>query len=393
MRLAFVGCGNVSTYYMNTLHLHPELEMAGVMDIVEERAANFAKYYKTRKYDSLEELLEDPGVDLVVNLTNPRSHFAVSKASIEAGKHVYSEKPLAMSIPEAEELVRLAQDKGVLISCAPSRILADTAQTIWKALREDLIGKVRLVYAEMDGGMLHRLPYKEWHNELGVPWPYKDEMEVGATIEHAGYHVTWLVAIFGPVDTVTAISSLQVPDKAVDVPLEFDPPDFTVATIKFKSGVLARLTCSWLADSDHSLRIIGDKGVLHTDNVWRPRSPVYTKQNISFLGKTVKSWKKKYPMVGAPAKPLRIKLRRLTVGPPGSVIRSKLRHLRKRVDFCLGIDDLATAAREGHPPRLTADYCLHTTEVVLAIHEALETGSVYKVKTSFEPMTPMPWAQ
>jgi len=393
MRLAFVGCGNVSTYYMSTLHLHPDLEMAGVMDIIDDRAANFAKYYKTRKYDSLEELLEDPGVELVVNLTNPRSHFEVSKASIEAGKHVYSEKPLAMSIPEAEELVRLAKDKGVLISCAPSRILADTAQTIWKALREDIVGKVRLVYAEMDGGMLHRLPYKEWHNELGVPWPYKDEMEVGATIEHAGYHVTWLVAIFGPVDTVTAISSLQVPDKMVDVPLDFNPPDFTVATIKFKSGVLARLTCSWLADSDHSLRIVGDNGVLHTDNVWRPRSSVYTKENISFLGKTIKSWKKKYPMVGAPAQPLRIRLRRLKVGPPGSVIRSKLRHLRKRVDFCLGIGDLAAGAREGNPPRLTADYCLHTTEVVLAIHEALETGSVYKVKTQFDPMDPMPWAQ
>lgn len=86
-------------------------------------------------------------------------------------------------------------------------------------------------------------------------------------------------------------------------------------------------------------------------------------------------------------------MRRLKVGPPGSVIRSKLRHLRKRVDFCLGIEDLATAAREGHPPRLTAEYCLHTTEVVLAIHEALDTGSVYKVKTSFDPMDPMPWAQ
>ena len=84
MRLAFVGCGNVSTYYMNTLHLHPELEMAGVMDRIDERAANFAKYYKTHKYNTLEELLDDPGVELVVNLTNPRSHFEVSKACIEA---------------------------------------------------------------------------------------------------------------------------------------------------------------------------------------------------------------------------------------------------------------------------------------------------------------------
>jgi predicted dehydrogenase len=393
MRFALVGCGNVSTYYMSTLHLHPELELVGAMDIIDERATNFSNYYNTKKFNSLEEILRDPDVEMVVNLTNPRSHFEVSRASLEAGKHVYCEKPLAMSIQEAEELVNIARDNEVHISCAPSRILANTVQTIWKALREDLIGKVHLVYAEMDGGLLHRLPYEEWHNELGVPWPYKDEMETGCTIEHAGYHVTWMVAIFGPVETVTAISSLQIPDKLTGETLEPNPPDFTVAAIKFRSGVLARLTCSWIADGDHSLKIYGDKGVLCTDNIWRPGSPVYTKRNISFLGKTIKSGKKKYPMVGPPAKPLSVRLRRLTVGPPGSFIRSKLRHLRKRVDFCLGIAELAEAIREGRPSRISEEYCLHTTEVVLAIHNALETGSVYKVKTSFDPLDPMPWAR
>lgn len=393
MRLAFIGCGNVSTYYMNTLHLHPDLEMAGVMDIRSDRALKFSEYYGTKIYNSMEELLEDPTVDLVVNLTNPRSHFGVSKACLMAGKHVYSEKPLAMTVPEAEELVKLAKANGVHISCAPSRILGETAQTVWKALRENLIGKVRLVYAEMDGGMLHRLPYREWLNELGVPWPYKDEMEVGCTIEHAGYHLTWLVAIFGPVDSVTAISSLQVPDKLPGESLEINPPDLTVASIKFKSGVLARLTCSWLADADHSLRIFGDKGVLCTDNVWQPRCPVYTKRNISFMGKTIKSWNKKHPMVSPPAKPLKIRLRRLSVGPPGSFIRSKLRHLRKRVDFCLGITELADAVRENRPSRLSEEYCLHTTEVVLAIHNALETGSTTRIKSHFDPMEPMPWAR
>jgi predicted dehydrogenase len=393
MRLAIVGCGNVSSYYMSTLHLHPELELVGAMDILDDRALKFSRYYKTRKFDSLDEILEDPGVDLVVNLTNPRSHFKVSRACLEAGKHVYCEKPLAMSVSEAKELVDLARDKGVRISCAPSRILANTVQTIWKALREDLIGKVHLVYAEMDGGLLYRLPYNEWHNELGVPWPYKDEMETGCTIEHAGYQVTWMITVFGPVDTVTAISSLQVPDKLPGETLDPNPPDFTVAAIRFRSGVVARLTCSWIADGDHSLKIYGDKGALFTDDVWRPGSPVYTKRNISFLGKTVRSMKKKYPMVNPPAKPLSLRLRRLTVGPPGSYIRSRLRHLRKRVDFCLGIAELEESVREGRPSRISEEFCLHTTEVVLAISNALETGSVYKVESSFEPLEPMPWAK
>jgi len=393
MRIAFIGCGNVSTYYMNTLHLHPELELAGVMDIREDRAANFARYYRTRKFDSLRELLDDPGVEIVVNLTNPRSHFEVSKACLEAGKHVYSEKPLAMTVENAEELVKLARKNNVHVSCAPSRILADTAQTVWKAIREDLIGKVHLVYAEMDGGLIYRMPYKTWVNELGVPWPYKDEMEVGCTIEHAGYQVTWLLAMFGPVDSVVAVSSLQIPDKLTDEKLEVNPPDVTIATIKFRSGVLARLTCSWIARGDHSLRIFGDKGVLCTDDVWKPRCPVYTKETLSFLGKNIGSRKKKYQMVGPPAKPLAIRLRRLTVGPPGALIRSKLRHMKRRVNFCLGISELAEAIRENRSSRLSEEFCFHTTEVVLAINYALESGTTYKVKSTFEPMDPMPWAK
>lgn len=374
MRIAIVGCGFVADYYMKTLPGHPELELVGVMDRDQDRASRFSAYHSVPTYPTLDELLQDSNVELVVNLTNPSSHFAVSKACLKAGKHVYSEKPLAMELSQAEELVDLAEKRGLYISSAPCNLLGETAQTIWKALREKAIGRVRLVYAEIDDGLVHKMPYKKWSSESGIPWPYKDEFEVGCTLEHAGYYVTWLAAFFGPAQTVTAFSSCLIPDKETDVPLAGEAPDFSVACIKFASGVVARLTCGIVAPHDHTLEIIGDEGILYTKDCWYYRSPVYIKRRITIRRKMfISPWKRKYPLVG---KATRYRYR-------GS----------QQMDFFRGVAELAAAVREKRPCRLSARFSLHVNEIVLAIHNALDTGSAYKISSSFAPMAPMPWAK
>src|SRR4028119_705640 len=178
-----IGCGFVADYYIDTLANYPWLKLLGVMDRNQERAVKFSNFYSVPMYNSLDEVLADSRVEIVLNLTNPRSHFEVSKACLEAGKHVYSEKPLAMSFEDAQELVDLATERGLYLSSAPCSLLGETAQTIWKALREEVIGQVRLVYAEMDDGLVHRMPYRKWFSASGTPWPYKDEFEVGCTLE------------------------------------------------------------------------------------------------------------------------------------------------------------------------------------------------------------------
>ena len=213
MNIAIVGCGFVADYYLKTLHLHPSLKLVGVMDKELERAENLSQRYGVKVFHTLDELLRDDAIEIVLNLTNPRSHYAVSKACLEANKHVYSEKPLATKISEAKELVAVAESKGLHISSAPCNVLGESAQTLWKALREETIGKVRLVYAEMDDGLVHKMPYKLWVSESGIPWPYKDEFEIGCTLEHAGYYITWLTTFFGPATSVTAFSSCLVSDK------------------------------------------------------------------------------------------------------------------------------------------------------------------------------------
>ena len=395
---AVVGCGNIASFYCSTIPQHPILRLAGVMDQDGSRSAAYAAYYSVPKYESLNDVLNDRNVELVVNLTNPRSHFPVSKACLEAGKNVYSEKPLAMSFAEAQQLVKLAEQKGLYIASAPSRLLAETAQTLWKALREKAVGTVRAVYAEMDGGLIYRSRYQEWVNEVGMHWPYKDEFEVGCTIEHAGYPVSWLSAYFGPVDSVTAIATCQIPELKTEVGLDRIPPDLTIACLKFKSGVVARLTSSWIAPNDHSIRVFGDTGVLSTDDVWAPRSPVYITRNrdIRIGPKTISiPWKRKYPLLHPPGRTLGAEVRRMALRSPraiGRAVRARFLHLRKRVDFCLGPAEVATALREGRPCRLSPQYCLHNTEIVLAVHNSIDTGSSYKVTTSFAPMDPLSWA-
>src|SRR6266850_1372810 len=169
MRLAIVGCGYVADYYLATLVNYPELELKGVHDRDSARAERFALHHGAKRYGTLAELLADREVDLVANLTNPRSHFEVSSAALLAGKHVYSEKPLATSLPEAERLVEMAESKSLLIGSAPCTVLGETAQTLWKALREKRIGTPRLAYAEMDDGPTPLQDHATWVSASGAP--------------------------------------------------------------------------------------------------------------------------------------------------------------------------------------------------------------------------------
>ncbi|MEZ4681185.1 MAG: Gfo/Idh/MocA family oxidoreductase [Caldilineaceae bacterium] len=384
-RIGFVGCGYVADFYINTLQYHPILELAGVYDIRPARAQQFAKYYadryKMQVYESLAAILADPTIDIIVNLTNPRSHYAVSKAALEAGKHVYSEKPLTTAFHEAQALYGLAQERGLYLSSAPSSLLGESAQTIWKALRDGAIGQPYLVYAELDDGLIHRIDYQKWTTDSGSPWPHVDEFETGCTLEHAGYYVSWLTAFFGPAKAVTAFSSCLIADKKTTTPLTINAPDFSVGCIEFTNGVVARLTCSIVADHNHHFLIVGEEGSLSLDEGWHYRSPVYkqkTKLNrrretIPVLSKLLGYGRQRIPFVNDPSphyqkKPL----------PPADVSK--------------GIAELAHAITEGRTSRLSAEHALHVNEIVLTLQDPHTMGSSRILETTFSAIEPMPWA-
>ncbi len=387
-RIAFVGCGYVADFYFNTLKNHPHLELGGVTDRHPERAARFSDCYGVKIYPDLESILAGSEIDIVVNLTNPESHFAVSKACLEAGKHVYSEKPLAMRFSEAKELVKLAKKEGLYLSAAPCGILGETAQTIWKALRHNEIGPVRLVYAEIDDGPIHLQQPHKWLSRAGAPWPYKNEFEVGCTVEHAGYYLSWFLAFFGPARSLTAFSSCRMSDKQVAAGevLTINTPDFSVACITFECGVVARLTCSIVAPFNHAMQIVGDKGSLSVAECWNYHTPVHIETYSALKFRAEKYLAvRKYPLLktllGIAPKEY----------PPVKKPNFKRRNLRHYQDFSRGIAELAQAITENRPGRIPAELSLHITELVLAIQNASETGISYNMTTTFNPIEPMPW--
>lgn len=372
--IAIIGCGFVADLYLETLRKHAQLELHGVFDRDSGRSFAFARRHAVEVYPDLASLLADPRVELVLNLTNPHAHYTVSRTCLEAGKHVYSEKPLAMRVEDARELVALAEARGLLLSGAPSRLLGRPAQTLWKALRDGRIGRPYLAYAEMDDGLLHRMAYRRWIGASGAPWPHVDELEVGNTLEHAGYALTWLVAMLGPIRRVTAFASRLVPEKNMDVPLERQAADFSVAALEHASGAVSRLTCSIVAPHDHRLLIAGEEGALWVEDCWKPTSPVRRRGRIELLGRS-----REAPFAQ------RLKL----LGDADAIAASKG---RRKVDFCLGPVDLARAIREGRAPRLSARFCLHITEVALAISNALDGPAVVEIESRFDAPEPMPWA-
>jgi len=392
MNIAIVGCGYVADFYMTSIGYHPALTVVGAFDVDRQRLSTFCDYFSVQAYDSIDTLLADSKVEMVLNLTNPRSHYEVTKQCMEAGKHVYSEKPLAMEFESAQELVELASERSLYLGSAPCNGLSETAQTVWKALREGVIGPVRLVYASFDAGMTHKFKPWNWKSVSGAPWPAKDEFEVGCTYQHAGYFLTWLAAFFGPAKRVTAFSSCQLPDKGIKVDVQ--TPDFSDGCIEYANGVVARVTCSIIAPVDKSLTIVGDEGLIYVKDLRDDASPVYVKKippgrlegaleyRLDYwqtrverlLNRLPWSWgnywriKRKFPYVVKPEP------------------RSSGSY--KPVDFCRGVAEMAEAIGEGRPSRMSAALALHVTELIEALQYPERFDNRLTVRSRFDSIEP-----
>lgn len=375
--IAFVGCGYVADLYLRTLdNRKDKLALKGVWDVRPDRLERFAGHYGLRRYSNLDELLADPQVDIVLNLTNPAQHFAVSQKALEAGKHVYSEKPLALHLDQAQSLVAQAADARLEIVAAPSTVLGCAAQTLMKAVRESVRGRPRLVYVELDDGMVHRIGHEGWITETGAVWPAEDEFATGCTLEHAGYALSWLVATFGPVRRLVTFAAVTVPDKGKATPTTSLAPDFTCAVLEMDDGVIARLTNSIVAPHDHRYRVFCDDGWLGINEIWDFSAPV---RSVPLATTRLRrQLDKRFGWDGghmlAPVTTRKIKSARR--GFP--------------MDFTLGVAEMADAIQAGRPPRLAGEFSLHITEVSLAIQHPERTGHDYYPLSAPGPVAPMP---
>ncbi len=384
--VVIIGCGYISHQYMNAIiHNYSYLNLLGVCDKNQVRAKKHAKYFKLDIYSDLSEILTDKRVDIVINLTEPENHYAITKACLEAGKHVYSEKPIAMNLDEVTDLFNIASKHKVQLSGSPCTILSETAQTIWQGIKENRVGTVKLVYAEIDEGPLHVLT-PMIKNKLGIDWPYENEFNTGCTFEHAAYYISWFCAFFGPVKRITPFSTVLLPEKEVEnKKLHITTPDFSCACIEFVSGEVVRLTNSILAPFNHKLSIIGDRGVITTNECWNYYAPCYYQKYIDkSAGKYLKAFSKRIKLLswlmGLTSKKMKL-VRQKSL--KSRVFSNPLRIFEH--DFARGIAEMALSLTHERDNFLSPDYIIHVNEIVFAIQDAMNAQSVYQMKTTFQP--------
>lgn len=367
-----IGCGFVADLYMKSLATFPEIRVATVYDHDPARCRAFGDHWQVQAANTIDEILSAANSGrLVLNLTNPDAHYDVTRRCLEAGLHVYSEKPLAVDMDDARALHGLAKGRGLLLASAPCSVLGEAAQTLGHAIRHQIAGTPRLIYAELDDDFIPQAPYQNWTSESGAPWPYEDEMRVGCTLEHAGYYLTWLIAYFGSVRTVVAASAGVIPNKLGDGSAA---PDVSVATLFFESGLVARLTCSIVAPHDHRIRVIGDDGVLEVKDAWNNDAAVRYRRRFTIRNRLIN-----HPF------PRRIKLK----GPTHPKVP---RTGAASMNFALGPAEMLAAIDEDRPCRLSADFALHLNEVTLAIQSAHDNAGAVAMTTRCDALEPMPWA-
>lgn len=368
--IAIIGAGFVADLYMKSIALYPDVKIVGVYDKDTARSEAFCAHWSLTPAATIKALLLSlPPDGLVLNLTNPNAHFEVTHACLMAKRHVYSEKPLAMDMEEANTLADIAMAEGLHLGAAPCSYLSQSAQTLWAGVRDEVGGTARLAYAEIDDGFVRQAPYQHWTSETGAPWPAEDEFQVGCTMEHAGYYLTWLVQMFGPIRTVVAASAqLTGEEPAAD--------DLSIGTLFHASGVVSRLTCSIIAPHNHEIRIVGDKGVLELDECWDNLAQVRFRKRFRLRRRLLE-----LPIT----RKLRLKVKDTHPVPAKKGTAT--------MNFFLGPDQMLRNIAADNDPTPAMQMALHVNEVTLALQNAGEHSGSRAMETTCEPPAPQVWAQ
>ena len=203
-----IGVGCISGIYLdNITKVFKEIELIGVCDLVRERAENAQKNYGVPKiYETMHDAFADPEVDIVLNLTRPYEHFEVTKAALEAGKHVYSEKPLGASLEEGIQLRALAEEKGLMLGGAPDTFLGAGIQTCRRLIDDGFIGQPIGSAAYMIGS-----GHESWHPDPEFYYKYGG----GPMFDMGPYYLTAMINLLGGVSEVMSASKITFPQRII----------------------------------------------------------------------------------------------------------------------------------------------------------------------------------
>jgi predicted dehydrogenase len=354
--IGIIGCGNISAAYLRLAPAFKGLEVRAVADMnmaaAEARAAEFGV-----KAQSVDDLLTNKDVDVVINLTIPDAHFSVTKRILQAGKHAYSEKPLVLTLEEGEELRALASARGLAVGCAPDTFLGGAHQQARALIDEGKVGTITAgCAAVLNHGMEHWHPSPDFFFLPGA----------GPMLDLGPYYVANLINLLGPVRRVGALTSSATAERTIangprngeKVPVK--TPTNIHALLEFRSGATINLSTSW--DVWHHKRnhfeLYGTEGTLYVPDP-------------NFFGGTVE--------IGGRDGSL------TTVAPWDHPFGKVNQHHNGR-DLAnyrtAGLADMVAALVAGRDARCSLDRALHGVDVMTACLKSGETGQFVTLTTT-----------
>lgn len=347
LKIGIIGCGNISSIYMENCPKFPHLELVACADLDEKRAQAQAGKFGIPKACSVEELLSDPGIELVINLTIPKAHASVSLQALEAGKHVYSEKPLAITREEGKQMLEAAKRKNLLVGSAPDTFLGAGIQTAIHLIEQGEIG----VPVGASAFMICR-GHEHWHPD---PAFYYD-IGGGPMFDMGPYYLTALVALLGPIKRISGSARISYPERTVrskpkeGTKIVVSTPTHLSGVMDFASGVIGTITTSFDAFGGTSLppiEIYGSQGTILVPDPNTFGGPVRIR----------KSDEKEFSEV-----PLSYGFAQNSRG--------------------LGVSDMAKAILEGGNYRANGELAYHVLEAMHGLLESSEKGTHYIMEST-----------
>lgn len=360
MKIGLIGCGNISNQYLDRAKQFPILEVAAVSDLDLSRAQAQAEKFGVPKACSVEDLLKDESIELVVNLTIPAAHATVALQAIDAGKHVYNEKPLATTADEGRQVIEAAKRKGVRVGCAPDTFMGVGHQTARHAIESGKIGRPIAALAFMLG----RGP-EGWHPD--PEFFYKPGG--GPMFDMGPYYLTDLINLLGPIKRVCGMSGILQPDRTIGTgsktkagqKILVETDDHVAGSLEFASGAIATLVTSFATkhaqyNNKNPIQVIGTEGTLLVPD------PNIFDGEVLFKKDGMQDWEKLEP----------------THHHPGG--RS------------LGVADMAHAIRSPHsrPHRASGEQAFAVLDAMQGFIVSSETGRYHELQVDYQRPAMMP---
>jgi predicted dehydrogenase len=353
-KIGFIGSGNVSNLYYKVAQSFDVLEVSACADLNLEMAKAQAAKFGLPRACTPEELLADPEIQIVVNLTPPSAHAEIATAALEAGKSVYNEKPLAIERADAQKLMKLAESKGLRVGCAPDTFLGAGLQTCRKLIDEGAIGEPVGATA-----FLMRHGPEDWH-----PNPDFFYQKGGGPLFDVGpYYLTALVALLGPVKRVTGVTRISFPERTIGSgpkkgsKITVRTPTHIAGLMDFAAGPVGMILTSfdvWGSSLPH-IEIYGSEGTLIVPDPNTFGGPVKLNKARSDAWEDV-------PLI------------------PGYSENSR----------SLGVADMARAIQTGRPHRANGQMGYHVLDLMHAFLEASDGNKHVQVSTTCEQPAPLP---